>query len=276
MSRAQVLKLDQTPSVSSEVETRHSKSTSLDSGQGLESIPSACLAGRRGTRDERVPLSRTSSDLWQGVEAQPARIGSWSDLSPEESFRPLYGLDQDGFTPLDTSFFDGEVMPADPDAMDPPVEQLTAEAFAQGFDEGVRTARAELESDRAAHLRLALALEQLQPQSSGALSALLSTAVLRLVRQIAGEVAVDAELLEKRCLAIAECIEAEVGQPALYMHPDDIALMRERDLPVRLAPDEEMLRGSVRLETADGWVEDGPEIRLSRLQALLDELTGRS
>src|SRR3546814_18030120 len=76
----------------------------------------------------------------------------------------------------------------------------------------VRVTRAEMEADRAAHLRLALALEQLQPQSSGALSALLSTAVLRLVRQIAGEVEVDAPLLEKRCLAIAACIEAQVGQ----------------------------------------------------------------
>lgn len=212
------------------------------------------------------------SNLWQGVEAQAARFGSWGDLGPQDSFRPLYGLNEDGFTPLATSFFEGE----DPAVEEPSVEQLTSDAFAQGFDEGVRTARAEMEADRVAHLRLALALEQLQPQSSGALSALLSTAVLRLVRQIAGEVEVDAELLEKRCLAIAECIEAEIGQPALFLHPDDIELMRARNLPVRLLPDEEMLRGSVRLETTEGWVEDGPEIRLSRLQSLLDDMTGRS
>ena len=158
----------------------------------------------------------------------------------------------------------------------PSVDQLTADAFTQGFDEGVRTTRAEIEADRAAHLRLALSLEQLQPQSSGALSALLSTAVLRLVRQIAGEVEVDVDLLAKRCLAIAECIEEEVGQPSLYLHPDDIALMQAKGLPVRLLADPEMLRGSVRLETADGWVEDGPEIRLSRLQGLLDDMTGRA
>src|SRR3546814_157075 len=142
--------------------------------------------------------------------------------------------------------------------------------------EGVLVTRAEMEADRAAHLRLALALEQLQPQSSGALSALLSTAVLRLVRQIAGEVEVDVALLEKRCLAIAACIEEEVGQPALHLHPHDIALMASKNLPVRLLADEEMLRGSVRLETSDGWVEDGPEIRLSRLQGLLDDMTGRA
>ncbi|HKR17466.1 FliH/SctL family protein [Rhizorhapis sp.] len=213
------------------------------------------------------------SNIWQGVEAQAARFGSWTEMSAQDNFRPLYGLDAEGFTPLGTSFFEGSEQAAEEG---PSLEQMTADAFAQGFEEGVKAARAELEADRAAHLRLALALEQLQPQSSGALSALLSTAVLRLVRQIAGEVEVDADLLEKRCLAIAECIEEEVGQPALYLHPGDVELMASRNLPVRLLPDEEMLRGSVRLETSDGWVEDGPEIRLSRLQGLLDDMTGRS
>ncbi|HKX22090.1 MAG TPA: flagellar biosynthesis protein [Rhizorhapis sp.] len=212
------------------------------------------------------------SNIWQGVEAQAARFGSWTDMPAQDNFRPLYGLDAEGFTPLDTSFLEGGEQAVEEG---PSLEQMTADAFAQGFEEGVKAARAELEADRAAHLRLALALEQLQPQSSGALSALLSTAVLRLVRQIAGEVEVDAGLLEKRCLAIAECIEEEVGQPALYLHPGDVELMASRNLPVRLLPDEEMLRGSVRLETSDGWVEDGPEIRLSRLQGLLDDVTGR-
>src|SRR3546814_3149143 len=77
-----------------------------------------------------------------------------------------------------------------------------------------------------------------------------------LVRQIAGEVEVDVALLEKRCLAIAACIEEEVGQPALHLHPHDIALMASKNLPVRLLADDEMLRGSVRLEPYDGWVEE--------------------
>ena len=212
------------------------------------------------------------SNIWQGVEAQAARFGSWGDLSPQESFRPLYGLETDGFTPMGSPSLDNLEEDEPPVSLD----ALTAEAFGQGFDEGVRVSRTESEADRAAHLRLSLALEQLQPESSGALSALLSTAVLRLVRQIAGEVEVDIDLLEKRCLAIAECVEEELGQPALHLHPDDVALMEARNLPVRLLPDEEMLRGSVRLETSDGWVEDGPEIRLSRLQGLLDDMTGRS
>lgn len=212
------------------------------------------------------------SNIWQGAQVQAARFGSWGELSPQDNFRPLYGMETDGFTPLGHAAFD------EPEEAEPPVsiDSLTADAFTQGFDEGMRVARAEMETDRAAHLRLALALEQLQPESSGALSALLSTAVLRLVRQIAGEVEIDAGLLEKRCLAIVECVEAEVGQPALHLHPGDVALMEAKNLPVRLIANEEMLRGSVRLETADGWVEDGPEIRLSRLQGLLDDMTGRA
>lgn len=215
------------------------------------------------------------SNIWQGVEARAARLGSWADVTAQDRFRPLYGMDDDGFTPLDASFFDGGDGTAESGQNGPSVDQLTADAFAQGFDEGVRAARAELEADRAAHLRLSLALEQLQPQSSGALSALLSTAVLRLVRQIAGEVQVDSDLLARRCMAVADCVEEEVGQPTLYLHPHDVVLMEQKGLGgVRLVGDPDMLRGSVRLETADGWVEDGPEIRLSRLQSLLDDLTG--
>ncbi|MCF8707450.1 FliH/SctL family protein [Rhizorhapis sp. SPR117] len=214
------------------------------------------------------------SSIWQGAQAQAARFGSWSDLPPQGEFQPLYGLDESGFAPrLHLSTANGFEENSEPPVS---IEALTADAFAEGFEEGTRVGRAEQDADRAAHLRLSLALEQLQAESSGALSALLSTAVLRLVRQIAGEVEIDADLLAKRCLAIAECIEQEVGQPALHLHPDDVALMEAKNLPVRLVPDAEMLRGSVRLETADGWVEDGPEIRLSRLQGLLDDMTGQA
>ena len=44
---------------------------------------------------------------------------------------------------------------------------------------------------------------------------------------------------------------------------------------MKLVPDKAMQRGCVRLETAEGWVEDGPDVRLSRLRALLDDMEGR-
>jgi flagellar assembly protein FliH len=31
----------------------------------------------------------------------------------------------------------------------------------------------------------------------------------------------------------------------------------------------------VRLATADGWIEDGPDVRLSRLKALMDDMEGK-
>src|SRR3546814_11882544 len=112
-------------------------------------------------------------------------------------------------------------------------------------------------ADRAAHLRLALALEQLQPQSSGALSALLSTAVLRLVRQIAGEVEVDVALLEKRSLGVAACVEDEVAEPALHLSPHDIPLLANNNLPLPLLSDDEQYGGWVWFGSVVGWVREG-------------------
>ena len=52
-------------------------------------------------------------------------------------------------------------------------------------------------------------------------------------------------------------------------HPDDVALLEGETIGVPMVADKSMQRGCVRLETADGWVEDGPDVRLSRLRAQL-------
>ena len=44
---------------------------------------------------------------------------------------------------------------------------------------------------------------------------------------------------------------------------------------VALAANPALSRGSVRLATAEGWVEDGPDVRLDRLRALMDDMEGR-
>jgi len=65
----------------------------------------------------------------------------------------------------------------------------------------------------------------------------------------------------------------EATQPArLRVHPDDAALLREAPLEVAVEADACLERGTVLLETADGWVEDGPAVRLERLRAELDKV----
>lgn len=161
--------------------------------------------------------------------------------------------------------------PADP--VDP-VEQASAEGFAQGFDEGMRIATEGFAADEEAKARLARALEQIAPAANGALSSLLSAAVLRLVTQVVGTAGVDTALLTKRVEAVAAFIEEEQGRKSLRLHPDDIALLAGHEFGFALSPDPALTRGSVRLDTAEGWIEDGPDVQLSRLKAMLDSMEG--
>ena len=156
------------------------------------------------------------------------------------------------------------------------VEQARMEAFAQGFDEGCRVIGDAAAADAEARARLAEALELLTPAPSGMLSTMLSATVVRLVEQIVGEVEIDIERLVQRCDTVAAFVEANDEKGALHLHPDDVAMLDGEVIGLKLIGDPAMHRGCVRLETADGWVEDGPDVRLSRLRALMDDMEGKA
>lgn len=156
-----------------------------------------------------------------------------------------------------------------------PIEQAQVEAFTMGFDEGCRVTQEAATADDMARAQLADALAMLAPAPSGMLSTMLSATVVRLVEQIVGEVEIDIERLVQRCDTVSAFIEDSEGKGALHLHPDDIVLLEGEDIAVKLVPDAAMRRGCVRLETGDGWVEDGPDVRLARLRALLDEMEGK-
>lgn len=168
--------------------------------------------------------------------------------------------------------------PAEPIAAEePPVPIAEAETLiAQGFAEGLAAGRAQMEAElaqeRAALAGLAEALTVLQPEAPAPLAALLSTTVRRLVAQIMGEVAIDGALLEERVIALAQHIADETGPSRLRMHPADAARLGGAVLPIAPTPDASLAPGAIVLETASGWIEDGPAVRLEKLNALLDRL----
>jgi flagellar assembly protein FliH len=149
---------------------------------------------------------------------------------------------------------------------------LQAAAFAEGFEEGRSTVELELAGERDALARLAEAMETLRPEPTDALAALLAETVERLVRQIVGEVAIDPALLIGRAEAAAALIGDEVGPSKLRVHPDDVAHLAGARIPMPVAGDASLDRGSIVLETASGWIEDGPAVRLERLRAELDRM----
>jgi flagellar assembly protein FliH len=156
------------------------------------------------------------------------------------------------------------------------VEEARMEAFTLGFDEGCRVTAEAHAAENDARERLIEALELLAPAPSGMLSTMLSATVVRLVEQIVGEVEIDMERLVQRCDSVAAFIESNQDKSALHVHPDDADLLKDEAIGVPLVADRTMQRGCVRLETADGWVEDGPDVRLSRLRALLDDMEGKA
>ena len=188
----------------------------------------------------------------------------------EGGFRSLYTAPPGQLT----AAMRGAVMEVEPEI--DMVEEARMEGFTLGFDEGCRITAEGNAADVDARARLAEALELLSPAPSGMLSTMLSATVVRLVEQIVGEVEIDLERLVQRCDTVAAFIESNQDKSALHLHPDDVALLEGEAIGVPMIADKAMHRGCVRLETADGWVEDGPDVRLSRLRALMDDMEGKS
>jgi flagellar assembly protein FliH len=152
------------------------------------------------------------------------------------------------------------------------LEQLRSEAYAQGWDEGRQQAEAELAEEREALSALAASLESLRPESGHALAQLLAETVQRLVREIVGTAGVDAELLRLRAQAAAALVGEEMQPARLRAHPDDLPLLKGSRLEIDTVGDLGLARGTILIETAKGWVEDGPAVRLDRLRAELDRM----
>lgn len=179
-------------------------------------------------------------------------------------------------TPVFTPWSSGD----DPDAMEmsfsPEGEQDLApteiDVFTQGFEEGRRTVELEVAAEREALTRLAESLETLRPEPTQALAALLAETVERLVRQIVGEVELDPALLIQRAERAAQLIGDETAPAKLRVHPEDVAVLAPARIGLPVVGDPSLPRGTIMLESGEGWIEDGAEMRLERLRAELDRM----
>lgn len=188
------------------------------------------------------PASTTQFTPWGG-DNHPRRRAS--DFAPQQRHEPAAPID---------------------------MEAAQAQAFAAGIEQGRQEAIMEFARERDALAQLIRSAEALQPEPSGPLAAVLTEAVTRLVRQIVGEVQIDPAMLKERAESVAELVSAESGPARLRMHPDDIAMLDGVDLGLPVAPDHHLTSGTIVLETGEGWIEDGPQVRLARLRTQLDTM----
>jgi flagellar assembly protein FliH len=169
----------------------------------------------------------------------------------------------------DQPLFDEAPSPAAP-VIDP--EAIALDGFAKGFEEGRRTLEAQLAEERVALARLAAAMEAARPEPPAALATLIGETVGFLVRQIMGEVEVDADLLRRRAEAAAALVADEARPARMRLHPADLGRLADARIDLTLVPDATLSPGSVVVESRDGWIEDGPQVALERLQAQLAAL----
>jgi flagellar assembly protein FliH len=152
------------------------------------------------------------------------------------------------------------------------IESIRQDAFAQGFEEGRASAELEYAEERMALAQLSASLSVLQPEPTNALALMLALTVDRLVRQIVGSVEVDGALLRSRAEAAAALLGAETAPARLRVNPADLPHFEYAELPVSVIGDPHIDRGALVLETGQGWIEDGPAVRLDRLRAELDRM----
>ena len=204
------------------------------------------------------------SSLLRAIDTEAESIGSFVLNHREASFRPRAAEGADF-----TADNDEDHLPLTPEQERARLEE---EAFAAGHAEGRREAELDYEAERDALARLAQSLPVLRPEPANALALLLAETVDRLVREVVGQVEIDANLLVARAQQAAALVARDVEPTRLRAHPDDIVHLAQADLDVALEADASLARGSIVLETGHGWIEDGPAVRLEKLRAELDRM----
>jgi flagellar assembly protein FliH len=152
------------------------------------------------------------------------------------------------------------------------IEQVRADAMAQGFAAGIEAGRREADAEREALKRLASGLESLRAEPTQGLGMMIAATVERLLHQVVGEVDVCRETLIDRAQAAAALIGDETRPALLKLNPADFARIDSAELPVVAEADPMLAPGELRLETANGSIEDGPGLRLERLRSALDKI----
>lgn len=194
-----------------------------------------------------------------------------SDRTAENGFAPVTlaaaMARSSGFRPL---AFAGGPRPQQA-AASGPTELDLDDPFARGLAEGQRVAEAAYVAERHQLLALLAGAEALQDEPSEELAQLIAHTVERLVHQIVADAPIDAAWLQAQAETAAAMVADADKARTLCVHPDDAALLADCALPLALASDPGMMRGTVRIETSTGWIEHGRAVYLDELRVALGE-----
>ena len=166
---------------------------------------------------------------------------------------PAYAQPQD--LPID---IEAEEEPEPYEVADP-----LAEAYAQGHEAGYAEARAQADlraaEDAEAHASLQLSFARLDAELEEDLRRRLRDTVAALCEAAIAPMALDQDMLVRRVGAAVAMLSRAEDERVIRLHPEDLAFVSERltgDWHVQ--PDPQLERGTIRVETQTGGVEDGP------------------
>ena len=175
----------------------------------------------------------------------------WSALAVPGGFR------------ADTRFCD---VPAPPPPPPPPPEPVdpVGLAWQEGFNAGLAEAHEEAgekaAQDEAAREKLQLSFSRLDAALEEELRQRLRETVAALCQAAIAPLALDADALARRVEKAVSMLTRADDDRVIRLNPEDIAMVGERlAADWTVVPDPALPRGSLRVETATGGVEDGPE-----------------
>jgi flagellar assembly protein FliH len=192
------------------------------------------------------------------ADAAPGWLALLGDGEAEdEAFRPALPFAATGGDTAPEPAPEPALEP-EPETPDPHAEAL-ARAYADGLAAGRAAAAAEGEALARHQRALRLSFHTLDEAALGVLADDLAATVLALCDGVLSAAARAPAGLRERCAAAARRIGGAADALVLHLHPDDITMIGEGALAAwRLAPDEGLERGSLRIESPDGTVSDGP------------------
>lgn len=135
-----------------------------------------------------------------------------------------------------------------------------ADDFARGYAAGEDAAMRRHEAEATSLAAFETSYARLDAENAEALRRRLADTVLTLCTATLADAAIDPDLLATRIERATAMLVRADDERVVRLHPDDLALVAARlpaDWTVRADP--ALKRGNLRIETASGGVEDGPE-----------------
>lgn len=148
--------------------------------------------------------------------------------------------------------------PPEPEGPDP-VEEAFAQGFAAGYEQALGEAQAKADANAAARQGLALSLSRLDAVLEEELRMRLRETVAALCESAIAPLALDEDALVRRIETAVAMLSRADDDRVVRLHPDDLNLVSPRlSGEWQVEPDSGLERGTIRIETSNGGVEDGP------------------